>query len=39
MTAKKKYTEKFVGATSREYNELEDRHRKVMTIFSKDNSI
>jgi len=35
MKAKNKYAEKFVGITSKEYSELEDRYRKVLTIFSK----
>jgi 2-polyprenyl-3-methyl-5-hydroxy-6-metoxy-1,4-benzoquinol methylase len=33
--AKKKYADRFVGKTPREYGELEDRHRKVLEIFSK----
>ena len=33
--AKKKYADRFVGKTLREYGELEDRHRKVLEIFSK----
>jgi len=30
----KKYAEKFVGITSKEYGELEDRHEKVSEVFS-----
>jgi methionine biosynthesis protein MetW len=33
--AKKKYADRFVGITPREYGELEDRHKKVLEIFSK----
>jgi len=33
--AKKKYADRFVGKTPRENGELEDRHRKVLEIFSK----
>jgi ubiquinone/menaquinone biosynthesis C-methylase UbiE len=33
--AKKKYTDKFVGRTPREYEGLEDRYRKVLEVFSK----
>ena len=32
---KKRYADRFVGITPREYGELEDRHRKVLEIFSK----
>ena len=32
---KKKYAERFVGKTPREYGELEDRHKKLLEIFSK----
>ncbi|MBT9150492.1 MAG: putative S-adenosylmethionine-dependent methyltransferase [candidate division WS2 bacterium] len=35
MKAKKKYAEEFIGITPKEYEELEDRHKKVLTIFSK----
>ncbi|MCS7140548.1 MAG: class I SAM-dependent methyltransferase [Candidatus Nezhaarchaeota archaeon] len=35
MKAKKRYSERFVGITPRELDELEDRHRKVLEIFSK----
>ena len=34
MKSKKKYAEKFVGITPKDYEELEDRHRKVLDIFS-----
>ena len=33
--AKRKYADRFVGKTPKEYEELEDRHRKVLEIFSK----
>jgi len=33
--AKKKYADRFVGKTPREYGELGDRHRKVLEVFSK----
>ena len=35
MKSKKKYAEKFVGITPRDYEELEDRHKKVLDIFSR----
>lgn len=35
MRAKKKFAEKFVGITPKEYDELEDRYKKVLEIFSK----
>jgi len=35
MKAKKKYTEKFVGITPKDYEELEDWHKKVLEIFSR----
>ena len=35
MKAKKKYDEEFVGITPKEYKQLEDRHKKVLKIFSK----
>jgi len=35
MKSKKKYTEKFVGITPKDYEELEDRHKKVLNIFSR----
>ena len=35
MKAKKKYAEKFVGITPKDYEELEDRHKKVLDIFSR----
>ena len=34
MKAKKKYAEKFVGITPKDYEEIEDRHMKVLDIFS-----
>ena len=34
MRLKQKYAEKFVGRTPKDYGELEDRHRKVLEIFS-----
>jgi SAM-dependent methyltransferase len=33
--AKRKYADRYVGKTPKEYGELEDRHRKVLEIFSK----
>ena len=33
--SKKKYVEKFVGITPKDYGQFEDRHRKVLEIFSK----
>jgi hypothetical protein len=33
--AKKKYADRFVGITPREYGELEDRHKRVLEVFSK----
>mgnify|MGYP000008674665 CR=1 FL=1 len=35
MKSKKKYAEKFVGITPKDYEELEDRHKKVLDIFSR----
>jgi len=35
VEAKKRYSERFVGATPKEPWQLEDRHRKVLEIFSK----
>lgn len=35
MKAKKKYADKFVGITPKDYEELEDRHKKVLDIFSR----
>jgi len=35
MKSKKKYAEKFVGITPKDYEELEDRHKKVLEIFSR----
>ncbi|GEM_PF-3685162 len=37
MKAKKKYAERFVGITPKEYEKLEDRHKKVLEIFSQTN--
>jgi len=34
VKAKKKFAERFVGITPRNFGELEDRHRKVLEIFS-----
>ena len=34
MKGKKKYAEKFVGATPTQYEEFEDRHKKVIRLFS-----
>jgi len=34
MKSKKKYAEKFVGITPKDYEELEDRQKKVIDIFS-----
>jgi 2-polyprenyl-3-methyl-5-hydroxy-6-metoxy-1,4-benzoquinol methylase len=34
MKAKKKFAERFVGITPRNFDELEDRQRKVLEIFS-----
>jgi len=34
MKSKKKNAEKFVGITPKDYEELEDRHKKVLDIFS-----
>ena len=35
MIMKKKYINKFVGKTPKEFEKLEDRHKKVLEIFSK----
>ena len=35
MKSKKKYAEKYVGITPKDYEELEDRHKKVLDIFSR----
>jgi methionine biosynthesis protein MetW len=35
MKGKKKYAEEFVGITSKEQQQLEDRHKKVLEIFSR----
>ena len=35
MKSKKKYAEKFVGITPKDYEKLEDRHKKVLDIFSR----
>lgn len=35
MKSKKKYAEKFVGITPKDYEELEDRHKKVLDILSR----
>jgi len=35
LTSKKKYVDKFVGVTPRQYEQLEDRHIKALKIFSK----
>jgi ubiquinone/menaquinone biosynthesis C-methylase UbiE len=35
MKAKKKYAEKFTGITPKEYEKLEDRHKKVLEMFSR----
>lgn len=35
MGSKEKYINKFVGITPKDYEDLEDRHRKVLEIFSK----
>lgn len=35
MKTKKNYKDKFVGLTQKEYEKLEDRHKKVLEIFSK----
>ena len=35
LAAKKRYAERFVGSTPKEFEELEDRHRKVLEILSK----
>ncbi len=34
MKGNKKYAEKYVGVTPKEYGEFEDRHRKVIRLFS-----
>jgi len=33
--SKKRYTEKFAGLTPKIFEELDDRHRKILEIFSK----
>jgi len=35
MKSKKKYAEKFVGITPKDYEELGDWHKKVLDIFSR----
>jgi methionine biosynthesis protein MetW len=35
LSAKKKYLDRFVGKTPKGYGELEDKHKKVLEIFSK----
>jgi methionine biosynthesis protein MetW len=35
LAAKKRYAERFVGRTPKEFEELEDRHRKVLEMLSK----
>jgi len=35
LKSKKKYAEKFVGITPKDYEEIEDRHKKVLDIFSR----
>lgn len=35
MKAKKRYAERFVGTTSKDYEQLEDRHKKVLAIFAR----
>ncbi len=37
MKARRKYIEKFVGMTPKKYEESEDRHKKVLKIFSRYN--
>jgi len=35
MKSKKKYAEKYAGITPNDGRELEDRHKKILEIFSK----
>ena len=35
LAAKKRYAERFVGRTPKEFEELEDRHRKVLEVLSR----